>query len=73
VTNALLRDLSGCNGVLISEWLKNNYSSVIGENTKYGFQNSKDGSRLETYANKRLDNSTYRYLVSRLKSLLLTL
>jgi hypothetical protein len=53
VTNQALRELSGVNGLIVGEWLKNHADEVISHNSKYGMQNSKDPSKTETYYNKR--------------------
>jgi hypothetical protein len=53
VTNQALRELSGVNGLIVGEWLKNHADEVISHNSKYGMQNAKDPSKTETYYNKR--------------------
>jgi hypothetical protein len=53
ITNQALRELSGVNGLLVGDWIKAHASEVITHNSKYGMQNSKDLSKVETYYNKR--------------------
>ncbi len=53
VTNQALRELSGVNGMIVGDWLKNHADEVISHNSKYGMQNAKDPSKTETYYNKR--------------------
>jgi hypothetical protein len=53
ITNQGLRELSGVNGLLVGDWIKNHADEVISHNIKYGMQNSKDPSKTETYYNKR--------------------
>jgi hypothetical protein len=53
ITNQALRELSGVNGLLVGDWIKNHADEVISHNSKYGMQNAKDPSKAETYYNKR--------------------
>jgi hypothetical protein len=53
VTNQALRELSGVNGLVVGEWIKNHSDEIISHNSKYGMQNAKDLSKVETYYNKR--------------------
>ena len=53
ITNQGLRELSGVNGLLVGEWIKAHADEVISHNSKYGMQNAKDPSKVETYYNKR--------------------
>lgn len=53
VTNQALRELSGVNGLIVGDWIKAHKDEVISHNSKYGMQNSKDPSKVETYYNKR--------------------
>ncbi|MBD2535560.1 hypothetical protein H6G97_41720 [Nostoc flagelliforme FACHB-838] len=52
ITNSVLRDLSGCNGVLIKTWIDAHKDEVISHNSKYGMENKKDPSDPVSYANK---------------------
>ncbi len=53
ITNLALRELSGVNGLTVGEWIKSHADEIISHHCKYGMQNSKDHSRVETYFNKR--------------------
>jgi len=53
LTNQALRELSGVNGLLVGDWIKAHADEVISHNSKYGMQNAKDSSKVETYYNKR--------------------
>lgn len=53
ITNLALRELSGVNGLLVGDWIKNHADEIISYNSKHGMQNSKDPSKVETYYNKR--------------------
>jgi hypothetical protein len=53
ITNQALRELSGVNGLVVGDWIKAHADEVITHNSKYGMQNSKDPSKVETYYNKR--------------------
>jgi hypothetical protein len=53
ITNQALRELSGVNGLVVGDWIKSHADEVISHNSKYGMQNSKDPSKVETYYNKR--------------------
>jgi hypothetical protein len=53
VTNQALRELSGVNGLLVGDWIKNHADEIVTHNSKYGMQNAKDASKTETYYNKR--------------------
>ena len=53
VTNSALRQLSGTNGLLVGDWIKNHVDEIVGHNSKYEMGNSKDSSKTETYYNKR--------------------
>jgi hypothetical protein len=53
ITNQALRELSGVNGLLVGDWIKNHSDEVVTHNSKHGIQNSKDPSKTETYYNKR--------------------
>ena len=66
VTNQALRELSGVNGLIVGEWLKNHADEVISHNSKYGMQNSKDPSKTETYYNKRHGAEKITKILSRI-------
>jgi hypothetical protein len=53
ITNQALRELSGVNGLVVGDWIKAHADEVISHNSKYGMQNAKDPSKVETYYNKR--------------------
>jgi Telomere resolvase len=53
VTNTALRELSGCNGLAVGDWLKSHADEVISHNCKHQMGNAKDPTRLETYYNKK--------------------
>ena len=53
ITNQDLRELSGVNGLVVGDWIKAHADEVISHNSKYGMQNAKDPSKVETYYNKR--------------------
>jgi len=53
ITNQALRELSGVNGLVVGDWIKSHADEIITHNSKYGMQNSKDPSKVETYYNKR--------------------
>jgi hypothetical protein len=53
ITNQVLRELSGVNGLLVGDWIKAHADEVISHNSKHGMQNAKDPSKTETYYNKR--------------------
>jgi hypothetical protein len=48
-----LRELSGVNGLVVSDWIKAHADVVISHNSKYGMQNPKDPSNPTTYYNKK--------------------
>jgi len=53
LTNQALRELSGVNGLLVGDWIKDHADEVITHNSKYRMQNAKDPSKAETYYNKK--------------------
>ena len=53
ITNQALRELSGTNGIMVGDWIKNHTDEIITHHSKYGMQNAKDPSKVETYYNKR--------------------
>ena len=53
INGAVMRTLSGVNGVQVGNWLKDHKDEVISHNCKYEMGNSKDPSRLDTYFNKK--------------------
>lgn len=64
VTNLALRDLAGVNGLVVRDWIESHRDEVISHNSKYGMENRKDPSRVETYYNKGKDVSRILKLVS---------
>jgi hypothetical protein len=55
ITNQALRDLSGVNGLIIGDWIKQHSDEIISHNAKYGMENKKDLSNPASYANKGKD------------------
>ncbi|MBD2303031.1 protelomerase family protein [Nostoc sp. FACHB-190] len=55
ITNLALRELSGCNGLQIKDWIEQHKDEVISHNAKYGMENKKDPSNPASYANKGKD------------------
>ncbi|NEN94449.1 MAG: hypothetical protein F6K50_02590 [Moorea sp. SIO3I7] len=53
INNSLLRQISGVNGVKVSQWLDDHKDEVISHNCKYGMGNPRDNTLLNTYYNKR--------------------
>lgn len=68
ITNSILRDLSNCNGQAIKTWMNNHEDEVVSHNSKYGLQNSKDATKIETYANKRLGAEKISELIEKIKA-----
>ncbi len=64
VTNQALRDLSGCNGLLVRDWIEKHKDEVISHNAKYGMENKKDPSNPASYANKGKDTEKILSLVN---------
>jgi len=64
VTNQALRDLSGCNGLLVRDWIEQHKDEVISHNAKYGMENKKDPSNPASYANKGKDTDKILLLVN---------
>ncbi|BAY14019.1 protelomerase family protein [Calothrix sp. NIES-2098] len=64
ITNQALRDLSGCNGLLVRDWIDQHKDEVISHNTKYGMENKKDPSNPASYANKGKDTDKILSLVN---------
>jgi hypothetical protein len=64
ITNQALRDLSGCNGLLVRDWIEQHKDEVISHNSKYGMENKKDPSNPASYANKGKDTDKILLLIS---------
>lgn len=64
ITNQALRDLSGCNGLLVRDWIDQHKDEVISHNAKYGMENKKDPSNPASYANKGKDTDKILSLVN---------
>lgn len=64
VTNQALRDLSGCNGLLVRDWIERHKDEVISHNAKYGMENKKDPSNPASYANKGKDTDKILLLIN---------
>lgn len=64
ITNQALRDLSGCNGLLIRDWIEQHKDEVISHNAKYGMENKKDPSNPASYANKGKDTDKILLLIN---------
>ncbi|MDZ8140743.1 MAG: hypothetical protein RM049_36540 [Nostoc sp. DedQUE04] len=52
ITNQALRDLSGCNRLLVSDWIDRHNDEVISHSAKFGMENKKNPSNPASYANK---------------------
>lgn len=64
ITNQALRDLSGCNGLLVRDWIEEHKDEVISHNSKYGMENKKDPSNPASYANKGKDTNKILLLIN---------
>ena len=64
VTNQALRDLSGCNGLLVRDWIEQHKDEIISHNAKFGMENKKDPSNPASYANKGKDTNKILLLVN---------
>lgn len=64
ITNQALRDLSGCNGLLIRDWIEQHKDEVISHNAKFGMENKKDPSNPASYANKGKDTDKILLLIN---------
>ncbi|MBD2731991.1 hypothetical protein H6G96_38470, partial [Nostoc sp. FACHB-892] len=64
ITNQALRDLSGCNGLLIRDWIEQHKDEVISHNAKFGMENKKDPSNPASYANKGKDTNKILLLIN---------
>ncbi|MBD2211239.1 hypothetical protein H6G27_15270 [Nostoc linckia FACHB-104] len=64
ITNQALRDLSGCNGLLVRDWIDHHKDEVISHNAKYGMENKKDPSNPASYANKGKDTDKILSLIN---------
>lgn len=64
ITNQALRDLSGCNGLLVRDWIETHKDEVISHNAKFGMENKKDPSNPASYANKGKDTNKILLLVN---------
>lgn len=64
ITNQALRDLSGCNGLLVRDWIDQHKDEVISHNAKYGMENKKDPSNPASYANKGKDTDKILSLIN---------
>ncbi|MFS0520116.1 protelomerase family protein [Nostoc sp. UIC 10607] len=64
ITNQALRDLSGCNGLLVRDWIQSHEDEVISHNAKFGMENKKDPSNPASYANKGKDTNKILLLIN---------
>ncbi|MCC5638729.1 telomere resolvase [Nostoc sp. CHAB 5844] len=64
VTNLALRDLSGCNGLFVRDWIEEHKDEVISHNAKYGMENKKDPQNPASYANKGKDTDKILSLIN---------
>ena len=64
ITNQALRDLSGCNGLLVRDWIEQHKDEVISHNAKFGMENKKDPSNPASYANKGKDTDKILLLIN---------
>lgn len=56
IANTLLRNLSGCNGMNIKDWIEAHKDEIINHNVKYGMENKKDSTNPSTFCNWIFDN-----------------
>ena len=64
ITNQALRDLSGCNGLLVRDWIEAHKDEIISHNAKFGMENKKDPSNPASYANKGKDTDKILLLIN---------
>ena len=64
VTNQALRELSGCNGLLVRDWIEAHKDEIISHNAKFGMENKKDPSNPASYANKGKDTDKILMLIN---------
>ncbi|AVH68576.1 protelomerase family protein [Nostoc sp. 'Peltigera membranacea cyanobiont' N6] len=64
ITNQALRDLSGCNGLLVRDWIEQHKDEIISHNAKFGMENKKDPSNPASYANKGKDTDKILLLIN---------
>ncbi|MGJ5633856.1 protelomerase family protein [Nostoc sp. CALU 1950] len=64
LTNQALRDLSGCNGLLVRDWIEQHKDEIISHNAKFGMENKKDPSNPASYANKGKDTDKILLLIN---------
>ncbi|MHC5915886.1 MAG: protelomerase family protein [Nostoc sp.] len=64
ITNQALRDLSGCNGLLVRDWIEQHKDEIISHNAKFGMENKKDPSNPASYANKGKDTDKILSLIN---------
>ena len=64
ITNQALRDLSGCNGLLVRDWIEQHKDEVISHNAKFSMENKKDPSNPASYANKGKDTDKILLLIN---------
>ena len=64
ITNQALRDLSGCNGLLVRDWIEAHKDEVISHNAKFGMENKKDPSNPASYGNKGKDTDKILLLIN---------
>jgi hypothetical protein len=64
ITNQALRDLSGCNGLVVRDWIESHKDEIISHNAKFGMENKKDPSNPASYANKGKDTDKILLLIN---------
>ncbi|MHC5723557.1 MAG: hypothetical protein ACYTXY_05255 [Nostoc sp.] len=64
ITNQALRELSGCNGLLVRDWIEQHKDEIISHNAKFGMENKKDPSNPASYANKGKDTDKILLLIN---------
>jgi TolA-binding protein/integrase len=64
ITNQALRELSGCNGLLVRDWIEQHKDEIISHNAKFGMENKKDLSNPASYANKGKDTDKILLLIN---------
>jgi len=61
ITNQVLRELSGVNGLLVGDWIKTHSDEIITHNSKHGMQKATDLQRLNTCYNSSIKHFTYLF------------
>ncbi|MHC5779974.1 protelomerase family protein, partial [Nostoc sp.] len=64
ITNQALRELSGCNGLLVRDWIQEHKDEIISHNAKFNMANKKDPSNPASYSNKGKDTDKILSLIN---------